>query len=141
VDDLRLLLLPAFIHVLMVFVTVSRMGYGRVIAVRAGKVRPKDVVLDNQRWPDDLRKLGNNYASQFELPVLYYAALTLLIATGLVDGVAVVLSWAFVATRLVHNAIHTGINHLLYRFFAFLSGVGILGLMWAWFALRFFVIG
>jgi hypothetical protein len=141
VSELKLFLLPAFVHVLLVFVTAGRMGLGRVRAVRTGKVRPKDVVLDSDRWPEDLRKLGNSYANQFELPTLYYAALALVTVAGLVDGVAVALSWLFVATRLVHNAIHIGINHLLYRFIAFISGASVLAVLWAWFFLRLFVIG
>ena len=137
----QLLLLPAFVHVGFVLVLVSRVGLGRVRAVREGKVRMKEVALDNSKWPDDVRKLANSYANQFELPVFYYAALALLLATGLADGAAIVLSWAFVAARIVHSLIHTGGNVVFHRFQAFVAGVACLALMWAWFGLRFFVIG
>ena len=137
----RLLLLPAFVHVAMVFFLVSRVGRGRVKAARSGAVRIKDVALDNSRWPDPLRKLANAYNNQFELPVLYYAALALIIATGLADMVAVVLSFAFVATRMVHAFIHTGTNVVFHRFLAFASGVTCLFLLWGWFGLRLYVIG
>ena len=137
----KLLLLPAFVHVAMVFFTVSRIGAGRVKAARSGAVRIKDVALDNSKWPEQLRKLGNSYANQFELPVLYYAALALILATGLADTAAVVLSFAFVATRLVHAFIHTGTNVVFHRFLAFASGVTCLFLLWAWFGLRLYVIG
>ena len=137
----QLLLLPAFVHVALVMVIVGRMGLGRVRAVREGKVRVKDIALDSSKWPDDLRKLSNNYENQFQLPVFYYAVLALLLVTGLADGVAVVLSWIFVATRLVHTLIHTGGNVVLRRFQAFLAGLVIIVLMWAWFGLRLYVIG
>ena len=137
----QLLLLPAFVHVALVMVIVGRMGLGRVRAVREGKVRVKDIALDSSKWPDDLRKLSNNYENQFQLPVFYYAVLALLLATALADGVAVALSWIFVATRLVHTLIHTGGNVVLRRFQAFLAGLVIIVLMWAWFGLRLYVIG
>ncbi len=137
----QLLLLPAFVHVAFVLVLVSRIGLGRVRAARKGQVRMKDVALDGSKWPDDLRKLANNYENQFEIPVLYYAALALLLVAGLVDGAVIGLSWAFVATRIVHSFIHTGGNVVFRRFQAFAAGVACLALMWAWFGLRLFVIG
>jgi len=135
------LLLPAFLHVALVFSLVLRTGLGRVAAVRQGRASPKVVALDSSKWPDDLRKITNSYENQFELPVLYYSVLALLLATGLADGPAVVLSWLFVATRFVHSFIHTTSNHLLHRFLAFVSGVSVLMVLWAWFSLRLYVIG
>lgn len=137
----QLLLLPAFAHVALIFVTVVRMGAGRVAAARGGEVRLKDVALDNSRWPERLRKLGNNYQNQFELPVLYYAALALILATGLADVPQIALSWAFVATRFVHSFIHTGSNVVVRRFYAFLAGGACIALMWLWLALRLYVTG
>ena len=137
----QLLLLPAFAHVALIFVTVARMGAGRVAAARGGEVRLKDVALDNSRWPERLRKLGNNYQNQFELPVLYYAALALILTTGLADVPQIALSWAFVATRFVHSFIHTGSNVVVRRFYAFLAGGACIALMWLWLALRLYVTG
>ena len=137
----QLLLLPAFVHVGLVMVLAARMGRGRVRAVRSGGVKLGDVELDASRWPADVRKLAANYGNQFELPVLYYAALALLVAAGLADGVAIVLSWGFVGTRIVHSLIHTGGNVVIQRFYAFIAGFACLALMWAWFGIRLFAIG
>ena len=137
----QLLLLPAFAHVGLIFATVVRMGAGRVAAVRGGEVKLKDVELDSSRWPERLRKLGNNYQSQFELPVLYYAVLALVLVTGLADAAQIVLSFAFVATRFVHSFIHTGANVVVRRFYAFLAGGACIALMWLWLGLRLYVTG
>jgi hypothetical protein len=112
-----------------------------VSAVTAGEVRLKDIALDSSKWPEPLRKLGNNYQSQFELPVLFYAVVALLIATGLADGVSLVLAWTFVAARLAHSFIHVGTNNVVHRLFAFGAGLAVLAAMWLWFALRLYVIG
>ncbi len=109
--------------------------------MRGREVKLKDVALDNSRWPEALRKLGNNYASQFELPVLYYAVLALVLVTGLADVPQIVLSWAFVATRFVHSFIHTGANVMVQRFYAFLAGGACIALMWLWLGLRLYVTG
>jgi hypothetical protein len=132
----KLLLLPALIHVGLVFLLVFMTGSGRVAAARRGEVRLKDVALDASKWPDHLRKRANNYQNQFELPVLFYALIAFLLATRLIDAVQVILAWLFLITRLVHTYIHIGRNVVIDRFYAFLASVVALLAMWVWFALR-----
>jgi hypothetical protein len=132
----KLLLLPALIHVGLVFLLVLMTGGGRVAAARRGEVRLKDVALDASKWPNHLRKRANNYQNQFELPVLFYALIAFLLATRLVDAVQVILAWMFLITRLVHTYIHIGRNVVIDRFYAFVASVLALLAMWVWFALR-----
>jgi len=129
------LLLPAFVHVGLVFVIAFRMGASKQRAVREQGVRLADVALDNAGWPAGTRKLNNNYNNQFELPVLFYAMLVK------VDFVQVTLAWVFVASRILHSILHTGSNIVMQRGGAFLIGFAAVGLMWLWFGLRLFVIG
>jgi hypothetical protein len=135
------MLAPVFVHVVLVIALVIATGRGRVAAVRAGEVRLKDIALDSSKWPEGLRKLGNNYQNQFELPVLFYAVVALLIATGLGDGVALVLAWGFVLSRLVHSVIQVGTNNVVHRLYAFGAGLVALAALWLWFGLRLYVIG
>ena len=135
------LLLPVFIHVAWITFLAIRMGRARVRAARSGQVRIKDVALDSSRWPDDVRKLSNNYDNQFQLPLLLYALLPLEILLVKVDWLTVVLAWVFVASRIVHSIIHTGDNDVGRRFQAFLVGFITIAVMWGWFALRLYVIG
>jgi len=135
------LLLPAFIQVLWVTVLGIRMGRARVRVARASKVRLKDIALNSSAWPDEVRKLSNNYDNQFQLPVLFFALLPLMILLVKVDWFTVALAWVFIASRIVHSLIHTGDNVVVRRFQAFLLGFVTLGAMWGWFALRLYVIG
>ena len=77
----------------------------------------------------------------FELPVLFYAILPLLVILVKVDWLQVALAWAFVGSRILHSVIHTGSNAVMRRGGAFVIGFFAVGLMWAWFGLRLFVIG
>ena len=72
------LLLPAFTHVALVFFVGGRMGRARFQAARAGLVKVKDIAVDGAKWPEDVKKIANNYQNQFEVPVLFYALLPLL---------------------------------------------------------------
>src|SRR5215208_5037201 len=135
----KLILLPALIHVALIFFLVIATGRGRVLAVRKGEVRLSEIALDGSRWPDQLRKRANNYQNQFELPVLFYVLIALLIATRLVDPVQIIFAWLFLLSRLAHSYIHTGKNILLDRFYAFLASVLTVMTMWIWFAVRLFL--
>ena len=134
------LLLPAFVHVAWIYVIAFRMGAAKQRAVRQG-VKLTDVALDNSRWPDDTRKLNNNYNNQFELPVLFYAILPLLLLLVKADWLQVSLAWIFVASRILHSLIHTGSNAVRQRGAAFIIGFCAIALMWIWFALRLYLIG
>lgn len=135
------LLLPAIVHVALVFYVGARMGRARFKAARAGLVKVKDIAADNSRWPDEVKKISNNYQNQFEVPVLFYGLLPLLLVTGLADAVSAVLAWVFVASRVVHSYIHLGSNIVIRRFRVFVFGFTTVVLMWAWFGLRLYVIG
>jgi hypothetical protein len=134
------LLLPVFIQVALTVYVLTRMGQGRVRAVRSGQVKRTEV--DNKSaYSETVQKFANNYVSQFELPVLFYVVLLFALATGLFDGVLIGLAWAFVMSRLVHSLVHTGTNRIATRFKVFVAGLVFLVGMWAWFGFRLFVIG
>ncbi len=134
------LLLPAFMHVALVYVVALRMGIAKRRGIKSG-VKLADIALDNTRWPDDTRKIANNYSNQFELPVLFYAILPLLLLLVKADWLQVALAWVFVAGRILHSIVHTGSNDIPRRGAAFLISFGAVALMWLWFALRLYVIG
>jgi hypothetical protein len=138
---MKWLLLPAFVHVAMVLFIGTRMGRARFRAARSGAVKVRDIAADSSRWPDEVRKISNSYQNQFELPVLFYALLPLLIATAMVDRVMIALAWAFIASRVVHAAIHIGPNIVIRRFQAFLFGFLAVVAMWTWFGFRLYFIG
>ena len=135
------LLLPVFLHVLLTTWVGVHSVRARIKSVVGGETRLKDIALDNEAWPKRITQLGNNFDNQFQVPVVWYACLALLLVTGLADWIAVILSWAFLATRVAHTIVHTGSNHVPSRMKVYLAGFGTVFLMWTWFALRLYVIG
>jgi hypothetical protein len=132
------LLLPIFLHVLFTMGLGLVTASARRKALLAGRARLKEVALDSSAWPDDVRKLGNNFDNQFQMPMLWYAASAFTLILGLADTASIVLSWTFIALRLVHSTIHTGRNIVVQRFFAFLASAVILLLYWLWLAFKVF---
>ena len=134
------LLMPAFVQFALTVYVLTRMGQGRVRAVRSGQVKRAEIDTKSA-YSETVQKFANNYVSQFELPVLFYVVLAFALATGLVDFVLIGLAWAFVGARLVHCYVHTGSNRIATRFKIFVAGLVFLVGMWAWFGLQLFVIG
>ncbi len=131
-----LILLPVFAQVALTFVLLYRMGGARVAVVASGQVKVKDVVLGQSAWPDKVQQLGRSYQNQFELPMLFYALVALLLVTSHVDIFMLVLAWAFVALRVAHAYVHSTSNAIRYRFNLFAAGFVVLAIMWAAFAAR-----
>lgn len=132
------LLLPVFLHFVLTLGLGIAMGVVRRNALKGGKARVREVVLDTRQWPDSVRKLSNNFDNQFQLPMLWYAAVAFTLILGLADMVTVALSWAFLVARIAHSYVHIGRNILVQRFSVFVVGAVILGLYWLWLALNLF---
>jgi hypothetical protein len=125
------ILYPVFAQVLLTLVV-----YGLLMAARframsaAGRFSGRDIALGRYAWPEDAEKRASNQRNQFELPVLFYAVTAFAMIAGAVDLTLVVLGWAFVATRVVHAAIHIGPNKVRWRGPAFGLGFFIVAAMW-----------
>ncbi len=78
---------------------------------------------------------ANNFANLFEMPVLYFALVPLLLLTHHAGHVEVALAWVFVALRAVHSAIHVGRGKVQVRFLVYLASCAVLSAMWIGFAL------
>ena len=130
------ILAPLFVQIVLTFFLLFWMGRSRVSVIKAGDVRIKDIALGERSWPKRVQQVSNAFHNQLELPVLFYVLVVLAIITRKADMAFVVMSWLFVATRIVHAYVHTTSNRVNLRFQLFLIGALILMLNWILFILR-----
>lgn len=116
-------------QVLFTVATMLRAGRARVRAFLGGKVTGDVALGQHEHWPPEVRKFANNMNNQFETPTLFYALVLLALVIHAAGPVFALLTWAYVGTRVVHAAIHTGSNRIRPRFRAFAAGVACLGAM------------
>lgn len=135
------ILLPVFLHFLLVMIVGIRMGQARFASVSSGETKRSDIVLDSRKWPDRLRQMSNNFDNQFQAPMAWYSCIAFLLVTGFIDKLQVILAFGFLVSRVAHSFIHITTNKLPDRFYAYMAGLVCLCAMWAWFALRLYVIG
>lgn len=130
--DQQAILYPTFALVVLTFAVALRLGQLRFAAVKRGDVNPRYYELNRGgKLPDYLIKVSQNYDNLLELPILFYALVALLLASGQVELTQVILAWVFVALRYLHSYIHITSNNLKHRMRAFLLGGVVLMVMWA----------
>ena len=73
---------------------------------------------------------ANNLANLFEMPVLFFALVPLLVIGGMASVLQVALAWLFVFARAVHSLIHISRKPVPARFMAYLASNIVLFAMW-----------
>ncbi len=123
-------LAPLFVQVALTFALLIWLGVLRVRSVTGGAVRTRDIALGQPEWPEQAVKVANAYHNQLQLPLLYYLLVVLVMVVAPATPGMILLSWLFVASRILHALIHVTTNNITRRFFVFTAGLTILMLMW-----------
>ena len=115
-----------------IYALVSRR---RIAAITAGEAKVGDFRIPTNE-PERSASAIRNLINQYELPVLFYACCLCLFVLSAAGTAAVLLAWAFVASRGVHAYFHVTSNRVRYRRPAFIAGFLILLIMWLFVAAR-----
>ncbi len=130
------ILWPVFAMVALVFAVwlalfVQRFGHMRRTPPRAEDFADGEAAA---RYFRPVEMPANNLANLFEMPVLFFALVPLLVVTRHADHAQALLAWCYVASRAVHSAIHIGRGPVKARFGAYLLSCALLSAMWIGFA-------
>ena len=98
-----------WVSMLYVWLTVARQR-----AVRSGQIESSCFVLGRDE-PLEVARITRNLANQFELPLIFYALVVLLVALGQVTRFDVIAAWVFVAGRVVHTLVQTLTDNVALR--------------------------
>jgi hypothetical protein len=134
--NIRFVLLPLFVEVLLTFGLWFWMAWLRTSALRNRIVHSRDVALREPNWPPHTLQIANAAHNQLELPMLFYVLTILAIITRHADFIFVVLAWIFVISRLAHAYVHTTSNEIRQRGPLFGIGMLVLLIMWVVFIVR-----
>jgi len=87
--------------------------------------------------PDErIERPARTFNNLFQVPMLFYVAWALMIATDQIDQTQVTLAWLYVAARVVHAIVYIAFNRVPYRFAVYMASCIILGVLWTRFALQ-----
>lgn len=136
--DQKLILLPLLTQVSLTAVVFFRMYFARIAEMKSKRIHPQKIATSStaaEQLTDSI-KIADNFSNQFELPVLFYVLIALLLSTQMVDMPFIVMSWLFVALRVAHSVIHCGCNKVIHRFYTYAAGSIVLWAMWILFTLE-----
>jgi hypothetical protein len=101
-----LLLWPMLAQIAWTVMLYAWLTVLRLQAVKRGEVDYACFVLGRDE-PRNVARVTRNLANQFELPMIFYAVVVLLVAVGRVTLVDVAAAWVFVAGRVIHTLVQT----------------------------------
>jgi hypothetical protein len=97
------ILLPVFVEVGLIFVLLALLIIGRQGG--RGPAASKEV------YPAKARLYADSYANQFEMPVLFFAAVILAIVVRQAGTLFVLAEWIFAVARIAHAFVHVTSNN------------------------------
>jgi hypothetical protein len=121
------ILFPMLAHIGWVFLLFTWLTVARLQAVRRREV--EFIAFAHGEEPHHIARITRNLANQFELPVIFYAVVVLLVATRNVTTIDLIAAWVFVAGRVIHSLVQTLTDNVPLRGQVFLinfAGVAVL---------------
>jgi len=121
------LLFPMLAQIGWTFLLYVWLTIARQRAVKAGEVSYDDFARHDE--PHHVARIAYNLSNQFELPVIFYAVVVLLIATNNVTSIDIIAAWVFAAGRVIHSLVQCLTDNVPLRGQVFLinfAGVAIL---------------
>ena len=114
---------PVFAMVALTFGVWFTLFVQRVAHMKRVPASPADMATSDasRRYFEPVEMAANNLTNLFEMPVLFFALVPLLVFAGQATGAQVVLAWLFVAFRFAHSLIHIGRRRVPVRFMAYLA--------------------
>lgn len=130
------ILWPTFALVALIFAVwfvmyVQRIGHMRRTPPTAEDFATGAAAL---RYFQPVEMSANNFRNLFEMPVLYFALVPLLMVMGQGGGVQAGLAWSYVLLRGLHSVIHVRRGSVMRRFMVYLASCVVLAAMWVGFA-------
>jgi hypothetical protein len=86
------------------------------------------------RYFEPVEMPANNLRNLFEMPVLYFALVPLLLITHHANHLQVALAWAYVVLRVVHTLVQIVVKRVPLRFLVYVASCAVLLAMWVVFA-------
>ena len=127
------LLLPLLAQVFLTFIVWNILAIGRTVTTLRKRINPQILADETQNLLvfKNLINPSDNLENLFEVPVLFYAAIGLILTLNVNDSFYVAAAWFFVAGRFMHSFIHCTYNKIKHRFYVYILSSWILWVIWA----------
>lgn len=101
-----LILLAMLAHIALIVFLYAWLTFERLRAVSRGEAEYSAYLLGHGA-PRQAARISRNLSNQFELPLIFYAVVVLLVALGRVGAVDIIAAWIFFGGRVAHTLVQT----------------------------------
>lgn len=122
------LLYPMAVHVALTTLLYAALTAARAPAVWGVGRRPDG----SNPWSQLEPRISANLSNQFEWPLFFHLACTLLLQQPVVGRVPLVLAWVFVAGRVLHSGVQVFTTNVRLRGAVFTINFLAVLAIWAW---------
>lgn len=130
-------LVPMSVLALWTGCMVFMVGFSRIRAVKAGRVRRGAFRLgESPEVPEDVTVWNRNLMNLLEMPLLFYVVSIAFYVTHHVNPRVVTLAWVYLALRLAHSLVHVTSNRILLRLSSYAASNVVLLALWVQFISR-----
>lgn len=131
------LLLPVFAMVLLTFIAWVAMFLARVSSMKESNVDIEEMASHSahSRLSEKANVASEHLINLFELPVLFYVLVALLIISNTEGSLYCLLAWVFVGFRYAHSIVALSYNTVMHRFVTYLLSSIALWAAWVVFAI------
>jgi len=126
------ILWPTFALVALIAIVWFSLVVARTGHIRRNPPRSEDFATGENalRYFQPVEMPSNNFSNLFEMPVLFFALVPLLMITHQGNHIQVTLAWAYVALRASHSFIHIVVRKVVWRATAYWLSCAVLLAMW-----------
>ena len=130
------ILWPTFAMVVLIYVVWFVMYVQRFALMKRKPPRPEDFATmdDGRRYFAPVEMPAANFTNLFEVPVLFFALVPLLLMTHHANHIQVALAWLYVLLRALHSVVQIVIRRVPLRFLVYVLSCAVLSAMWIGFA-------
>jgi hypothetical protein len=130
------ILRPTFALVVLIYVVWFVMYVQRIALMKRTPPTPEDfATMDSgRRYFAPVEMPAANLINLFEMPVLFFALVPLLLITQQANHIQVALAWAYVLLRAVHSVVQIVVRRVPLRFLVYVLSCAVLSAMWIGFA-------
>ncbi len=131
------ILWPTFVLVLLVFVVLFTLASQRFRHLKTNPPKREDFASSGsmKAYFAPVEAPASNLGNLFEMPVLYFALVPLLLLFRHANHIQVALAWIYVLLRIGHSLVHIRRGSANTRFLIFLASCITLSAMWIGFAI------
>ncbi|MBL8644653.1 MAG: MAPEG family protein [Rhodospirillaceae bacterium] len=115
---------PFFAMMALTFAVWVYMYVRRIRFITGNNISPRELEKPGELArlsPPAISNPSDNLKNLFELPVLFYAVVLYLGATGQADDTYTAAAWVFVSFRTLHSIVHCTVNIVIVRFYIYIA--------------------